>query len=126
MRHKFCDMRYGGEVGFENFEDFIQWAEETGYDYGMRLVRIDKNGPFSRDNCKWVSMSSESNEKIKQEMAEKWERGVGPIREKLRPQIDAQIRKQAIEAEKNRHVVWRYPHPDLVKEGIVFAGSGSM
>ena len=56
------------------------------------------------------------------EMAKKWEAGVGPIREQLRPVLD----RLAKEKQYGSTTVFRYEHPDLVREGIVFEGSGSV
>ena len=62
---KMCD-EWIGQHGFENFE---KWAFENGYnpDVNARLEcsidRIDYNGDYSPNNCRWVSAKVQSNNK---------------------------------------------------------------
>ena len=36
-----------------DFKAFEQWAEENGFEEGLRLLRIDKEGNYDPDNCQW-------------------------------------------------------------------------
>lgn len=59
-----CD-EWSGEHGFENF---LQWSKETGYDPNAKrgectLDRIDVNGDYSPDNCRWVTQLVQGNNK---------------------------------------------------------------
>ncbi len=44
----------------ENRQAFFDWAIENGYGPRLQLDRIDNNGDYSSDNCRWVT-SSEQN-----------------------------------------------------------------
>lgn len=37
-----------------DFQVFKAWALANGYQEGLWLIRKDKTGPYSPDNCKWV------------------------------------------------------------------------
>jgi hypothetical protein len=51
---------YGGKgvtIEWEDFSSFSEWALDSGYTTGVQLDRIDRDGPYSPDNCWWVSPS---------------------------------------------------------------------
>jgi hypothetical protein len=51
---------YGGKgvtIEWPDFSSFSEWALASGYTEGVQLDRIDRNGPYSPDNCWWVSPS---------------------------------------------------------------------
>ena len=60
--------RYGGR-GIKIFEDwleiknFYQWAKDNGWRKGYSIDRIDNNGDYCPENCRWISVSENSRKK---------------------------------------------------------------
>ena len=54
-----CD-EWKGENGAENF---YKWAMNNGYEDNLTLDRINVNGSYEPDNCRWVSMLVQNNNK---------------------------------------------------------------
>ena len=46
---------------FENFKD---WSLNNGYDNNLTIDRIDVNGNYCPDNCRWVDIFVQNNNKI--------------------------------------------------------------
>jgi hypothetical protein len=67
--HKNCShyARYGGRgitICDEWRNDntaFYRWALANGYREGLTLDRIDNNGGYTPDNCRWVSARTQNN-----------------------------------------------------------------
>jgi len=58
--------RYGGRgisicKEWMDNENFINWALENGYKEGLSIERINVNGNYEPNNCKWIPISEQSN-----------------------------------------------------------------
>lgn len=66
---------YGGRgikicEGWSNFTVFELWAINNGYSDVLTLDRIDVNGNYCPDNCRWVTRKEQSNNKRNLHMIE--------------------------------------------------------
>lgn len=134
MKSKFHKVQRGGGTDWNNLDQFCKWAVQEGYKPGMRIKKKYPFLPHSMDNSYFVNIGepqadrhatyieSESPicqscdakdcamvdygcKKWKEYFVKNWNKN---ICRKLRPQprpVDK---------------VFRYEHPDLVREGIVW------
>lgn len=60
-------MRYGGrgikmcDEWKDSFQAFNDWAYANGYEEGLTLDRIDVDGDYCPENCRWVDMRTQLN-----------------------------------------------------------------
>ena len=59
---------YGGRgiklyAPWQEFVPFMEWALSSGYTDELSIDRIDNDGPYSPDNCRWVSHKDQDRNK---------------------------------------------------------------
>lgn len=47
----------------DSFESFYKWTIDNGYSDGLSIDREDVNGDYTPDNCRWISMDKQADNK---------------------------------------------------------------
>lgn len=131
---------------WESADNFVKWCSENGWKSGLRLCRSDTSKPHGPENSffKNSEMTVRAVAADKRRRKEERKNGVSQFcegcKEKCRNTAigcdryrewfiknwneNISIAKPAEKIpEPEKPMVWRYEHPDLVREGIVFEHS---
>lgn len=46
---------------WDDFENFYEWAIDSGYEVGLTIDRIDNDRGYSPKNCRWVDITTQAN-----------------------------------------------------------------
>lgn len=96
-----------------DFIVFYNWAYSNGYHDGLTIDRIDNNGDYTPDNCRWVTMKEQSINKRNTSMLEyngvvkpikEWSDAFGFKREVLKSRLrNGWSIEEALTTPSNRH-----------------------
>jgi hypothetical protein len=139
MKAKFQKVRKGGATDWETVEQFCKWAVQEGYKPGMRIKKQYPFLPHSMENSYFVNTGDPDGERhatyidAESPFCEKCCNhdcatlafGCKKWREYFVKNWNENIYRSQ-PAARPVNVVFRYEHPDLVREGIVFEGSCSV
>lgn len=109
-------------VRFRDAKDFIAWSKQAGYQYGMELIRMDDSRAWSKTNCAWVdnAPNSRTSLRIRKKLVRQWDEFITPIREQYTDWKPPEPPKPKAKE------YFRYEHPDLIREGIVWTGENPL
>ena len=111
---------------FLDFEDFLEFAEESGFQIGFKLTRIRPKEPHSRENTRFMTSGQiremriqQRQEKRRSEAAESVARWNRCVHEPFRHIVQAYL------GVKPKREVFRYEHPDRVREAREMGGDSA-
>jgi len=48
---------------WENFDNFVEWAKANGYNSSLTIDRIDNDGDYTPENCRWATVKAQNRNK---------------------------------------------------------------
>lgn len=67
--------RYGGRgisicKEWYKFENFYEWSRISGYREGLTIDRINNDGNYEPDNCRWITIQEQQKNKTQRKCAD--------------------------------------------------------
>lgn len=96
---------------WEDFINFKKWALDNGYDDKLTIDRIDVDGDYSPENCRWITKKEQSNNRrnnVKYEYngeiltQSQWSERIGIDPTNFKKRVDKYGLKKAIETPKRK------------------------
>lgn len=111
--------RYGGrgikvcDEWMNDFQSFYDWAIANGYQEGLQIDRIDNDGDYTLENCRWVTKEVNANNKRnnlvleqngKRHTAAEWSRITGISQKAIYTRIKAgKTQDEVLRAEEDKN-----------------------
>ena len=64
---------------WNDFQRFYDWAVNNGYSEGLTLDRIDNDGSYFPNNCRWVTMKVQNSNKGRYKTTKQFGAGVNKL-----------------------------------------------
>lgn len=121
-----------GKENWDGLDDFCKWLRENGHRRGAHLQKRDHSKPHSPENSFFKELEH-TEEKAQEgvcadcshEVCVNISQGCLQWRQEFTDNWNHNIHRKKNEKPPIKREWFRYEHPDLVREGIVFAGSGT-
>lgn len=119
-----------GDHTFASLEEFIEWGTRTGHKTHFALYKLDTTKPHSPGNSYWYH-DYKPTPNVVSRFCKDCDRpcptaGCLNYRTSFIANWNKNICRKPKKIVPDGEMVFCYEHPDMVREGIVFEGSGSM